>query len=361
MSEESDTSQFQTNVRLADLTTIGLGGPANYFISCRSVDDIKSAVEFSRSKKIPLCVLGGGSNIIFPDAGYRGIVVKIDLLGTRFVEENNSVLVSVKAGEPWDDLVAVCASDGLEGLECLSGIPGYAGATPIQNVGAYGQEVQQTIETISALDRRTLREVKFTNHECDFGYRRSRFKTSDAGNFIITEVTFRLRKNTAPFIRYPELQKYLESKTDRHTLTAVRNAVLELRKKKSMVIDPADINSRSVGSFFMNPVLNEKEFHHFNELKAASGDTTEVPTFATDEGIKIPAAWLVEHSGFRKGYKYGRVGISSNHSLALVNLEGTTHELLTLARAIEETVLKKFGVRLQKEPVIVPDETSLNG
>jgi UDP-N-acetylmuramate dehydrogenase len=264
-----------------------------------------------------------------------------------------------KAGEEWDTLVAQCVDKGLGYIECLSGIPGSVGSTPIQNVGAYGQEIKDSIVSVKAIDRDTLEEVSFNNDECGFSYRSSRFKSEDKDKYIITEVTFRLKKNCIPHIRYAEVNRYMKNTVDmdtllpgREKLTILRNAILEIRKKKSMVIDPKDKNSVSCGSFFLNPILGKDEFRKF--LKNCKRLELKFPAFDDPKGTKLSAAWLIENSGFKKGYKKGNVGISKNHSLALVNYgEGTTEELLELADEIKERVEQQFMVELHNEPVIV--------
>ncbi|MEW5799216.1 MAG: UDP-N-acetylmuramate dehydrogenase [Bacteroidota bacterium] len=348
------------HIPLAPYTTLGLGGTAKYFCVCSSVEEILESLEFARNKNLRAHILSGGSNTVFSDSGFDGIVVKVDVKGISFVDDGDDVLVSVKAGEDWEKFVAMCVEKGYAGIECLSGIPGSVGATPIQNVGAYGQEVKDTIEKVSSIDCSTFQEISFSNLDCQFSYRQSRFKSRDAGKYIITEVTFRLKKNGHPTINYPEVRKIVEdsvplsSLTDgRESLEAVRSVVLSLRKKKSMVIDPNDPDTKSVGSFFMNPIVDDTQLlllrHRWNEI----GDGTTVPTFASGEKTKIPAAWLIEKSGFKKGYTKNGVGISSNHTLALVNRGGTTAALLALAKEIRDGVEKKFGIRLEQEPVVV--------
>jgi UDP-N-acetylmuramate dehydrogenase len=299
--------------------------------------------------------------VIFADEGFRGLVIRIEMKGVEFLDDGDSVLVACAAGENWDELVQQCIARGLAGIECLSGIPGSVGATPIQNVGAYGQEVRETIVEVGTIDRQSLDAVTFSNADCRFGYRQSRFKSDEANRYVITGVAFRLRKNGEPTIRYPELQKFIGSSTDlqrfppgRPQLDAVRAAVVTLRKRKSMVIDPNDPNSRSVGSFFMNPVLPEDDFNIVKTRWHESGRSEPIPTFPTENGIKVPAAWLVEKAGFKKGYRTGGVGVSDNHSLALVNRGGTAKELLDLARAIQEAVHARFGIHLEREPIVVP-------
>jgi len=351
---------IQRNVPLAPLTTLCLGGPADEFASCSTIDDLRQAVRSTVVRMIPLHILGGGSNTIVPDAGAEGLVAQIALRGVKMTDDGDGILLEAAAGEPWDELVLRTVNDGLGGLECLSGIPGLVGATPVQNVGAYGQEVSETIVRVAVLDRGTLEERSFAGSECAFRYRQSRFKSDDAGRFIVTGVTFRLQKNAVPRVRYVELQRYFEDQGTRGALTqgrpaleAVRAAVLALRRRKSMVIDPADANSRSAGSFFTNVIVTPAGLETMRTRWTSGGGKEPIPTFPTDEGVKIPAAWLVEHAGFAKGHRQGGAGISSNHALALINCGGTTRELLELAGAIQKAVVERFGVQLEREPVML--------
>jgi UDP-N-acetylmuramate dehydrogenase len=241
----------------------------------------------------------------------------------------------------------------LAGIECLSGIPGLVGATPIQNVGAYGQEVRDTIVEVRGLDRQSLESVVWANEACAFAYRQSRFKGVDKDRYLITQVVYRLESEGAPQIRYPELRRQLEGRElgrGRAALEAVREGVLQLRRSKSMVLDPQDPDARSVGSFFLNPVLSEAAFQ---ALKARLGER-QPPSFSTAEGIKVPAAWLVEQAGFPKGFRRGGAGISTKHTLALVNCGGTTRQVLELAEEIRGQVRARFGIVLELEPVVVP-------
>lgn len=342
---------IEKNVALAPLTTIKLGGSAQHFTSIASVDELIEALQFARSEGLAVHILGGGSNTIFSDAGFAGLVIHVGLTGVTIDEGGR---VTAAAGENWDELVRQTIGQGLAGFETLSGIPGLVGATPMQNVGAYGQEVAQTITQVKALDRETLEEVSFTNEECQFEYRGSRFKYQDKEKYVITEVTYQLRPNGEPTVTYPQL---IEALSD-HEITAgvaglaeVRRVVLGLRSKKSMIVDPADPHSRSCGSFFVNPVLNQTELTTLQETM----QTDDVPTFVDDEGgtARVPAAWLIEQAGFTKGERRGGVGISANHPLALVNYEGTTTELLALAEEVRQGVEKKTGLSLTREPVVV--------
>ena len=350
---------IQCDVLLSPFTTIGLGGKAKYFVSCQTVDHVREALRFAREQNLRVHIHGSGSNVVFPDEGFGGLVMRIELKGT-FFDEGEPERVTAAAGEAWDAFVQQCIARHLGGIECLSGIPGLVGATPIQNVGAYGQEVRDTITSVKVIDRRTLESVEFSNSECYFRYRRSRFKSPDFDRYVITEVTFRLRNNGRPDIRYPELQKFIASSTDVQSLPdgepvlrAAREAVLTLRRRKSMVIDPGDPHSRSVGSFFMNPILSTDQFAELQARWKSPVGGNAIPNFPSGDGVKIPAAWLVENAGFHKGYRSGSVGVSQNHSLALVNYNGTSRELLDLAVRIQTAVHDRFGVMLEQEPVIV--------
>lgn len=352
------TPDFQKDVILSDYTTIGLGGKADNFISCTSSETVKETVKYSRENKIPLQIISGGSNIVFPDEGFRGIVMKVDIKGIAQKNKNDKVQIISGAGESWDEVVRFTVDKVYPGIECLSGIPGSAGATPVQNVGAYGQEIKDNLVQVKAIDRNTLDEVKFNNKECIFGYRDSRFKTSDKDRFIITEVIFEFDKNKDAEIKYPELKEYIERSTEnlnckdlKEKLKLIRDSVISLRKKKSMLIDPENPDTKSCGSFFTNPVLNEEEFRSFE--KKTELLKMKFPFYRTGEAYKIPAAWLVENSGFRKGYTENGAGISSAHSLALVNRGCNSAELLELSEKIKKRVKELFGIRLITEPVIV--------
>ncbi|MFA6470048.1 MAG: UDP-N-acetylmuramate dehydrogenase [Bacteroidota bacterium] len=351
---------IQEHIALKEMTTIGLGGTAKYFCSCTSTDDVIAALAIARSKSLRVHILGGGSNTIFSDAGFAGLVLRIELKGISFVDDGDFVRVIVGGGEIWEPFVRTAVAKGFAGIECLSGIPGSVGATPIQNVGAYGQEVKDSIVSVKVLEKETSTERNFTNSECGFSYRTSRFKSYDADKYIVTEVVFRLKKNGRPTIHYPEVKKQIESAINlaslangQESLEAVRNIVLSLRRKKSMVIDPDDANSRSVGSFFLNPIVDEAVHAMVIKKWRSIGDGTAVPTFPFDGKKKIPAAWLIEKSGFAKGYKKNGVGISENHTLALVNYHGSTQALLELASEIQRGVADTFGISLEMEANIV--------
>ena len=359
MSAEQKSALLR-DVPLAPLTSMGLGGRARYLASCQCVEEIRDYLAWGKRTGQRLQVLGGGSNTIFPDTGFDGLVLKIELRGIHFEAKEEWVEVTAGAGEDWDGLVQQCIARGLSGIECLSGIPGLVGATPIQNVGAYGQEVGDTLTRVEALDRESLEIVEFSNEDCCFSYRQSCFKTTHTQRYIITAVSYRLPRDGQPQLRYPELRRFVAENVELERLDrgaarlgAVREAVLHLRRQKSMVLDPTDPNARSAGSFFLNPILTEKEFTAFEQRWKAAGNEDALPGFSTPEGIKVPAAWLVEQAGFPRGFRRGGVGISARHALALINGGGTTRELLELATEIQGRVDERFGLRLEIEPVVV--------
>jgi UDP-N-acetylmuramate dehydrogenase len=362
-----DRPPLQEHVPLAPLTTLGLGGPARWFAEAHSIDELCAYLKWARQEKVPLHVLGGGSNVVFADGGFPGLVLKVSIRGLLFRKDGpDHVLAAVGAGEPWDAFVDESVRRGLGGVECLSGIPGLAGATPIQNVGAYGQEVAGTVHRVRAIDRATQKQSEIAGSACGFRYRHSRFKGDDRDRLVITCVVFRLRVNAAPCATYEELRRQLEKGgTDPGALpagaaglAAVRSAVLDLRRRKSMLADPADPDARSVGSFFENPILTPAAFSALEARWRQDGHTTAIPSYDTREpglGVakKVPAAWLIERTGFTKGLRRGGVGISSKHALALVNAGGTSRELLALAEEIRRGVKERFGIGLELEPVVV--------
>jgi len=338
---------MQRHVALAPLTTLGIGGPAKFFVEARSVDEVRDAVDWAKSNGEPLLVLAGGSNVLIADEGFNGLVLHLDLRGMN-VEKNG--MVKAAASEQWDELVALAVAKNLAGVECLSGIPGSTGATPIQNVGAYGQDVSETIVAVDVFDRATGRLTSLTNDECRFAYRDSVFKHEAKDRYIVLSVTFQLRPDGPPLLRYPELQDFAGDAAD---LQQVRDAVIAIRRRKGMVIDPTDPDTRSDGSFFMNPIVSADKLVQLGEM----------PHFPAGGKIKLSAAWLIENAGFRKGFVRGNVGISSKHTLAIINRGGgRAREILELARLIQESVREKFGVELQPEPNFIgfdrtPDRT----
>ena len=341
---------IERDVPLAPRTTLELGGAAEYFLAARSVDALRAGLRWAAEAGLPVTVLGGGSNAIVPDAGVPGLVVAMASRGVRVERADDAVRVQVEAGEDWGALVGRSVAEGWAGLECLAGIPGQVGATPIQNVGAYGQEVSETIVRVGCLDRRTLERVERSPAECAFAYRDSDFKRSP-GRFVVTDVTFELRPGGAPALRYREL---VERAPSGASLEAVRDLVVTLRRGKSMVLDPADPNRRSAGSFFTNPIVTPERAQAVREAAERLG-LGPVPSWPVGEGesarVKLAAGWLIERSGLAKGTRRGAVGLSTKHALALVHHGGgSTRELLAFAEAIAETVHERFGVRLEREP-----------
>src|SRR5688572_6986020 len=338
--------QVEENVPLAPLTTIGIGGPARFFFRASNVDDVIGALEWARQREQPVFFLGGGSNLLISDDGFPGLVIQLDLRGITVARDvGGHVMVKVAAGESWDRFVKFAVRREWAGIECLSGIPGSTGATPIQNVGAYGQEVSETVARVEALDRTTRRVVWLTNEECRFGYRSSLFKNIERERYIVLSVTFRLRRGGEATVKYPELQRAIEERgVALSDLRGVRAAVIAIRKRKGMVLDPADPDTRSDGSFFMNPIVPDfAPFAHF-----------DMPHFPSDGGVKLSAAWLIEHAGFHKGYVHGNVGLSTKHTLAIINRGGgTAKEIVELMQMIQARVREEFGVEMHPEPNFV--------
>src|SRR5881296_3350130 len=355
---EDEVVELREQVPLAPYTTLGLGGKARYFVECGSEDEVRAALAYAAERRLPAYVLGGGSNVVFLDSGFPGLILRLTIGGIE-LRDGPSPEVRAGAGVDWDTLVQGAVRRGWTGVECLSGIPGTVGGTPIQNVGAYGQEIAETLVSVACLDRTTLERRTFTARDCGFGYRDSRFKRADRGRYVVLEVTLQLAPDQKPRIRYPELQRAvtglggLEAIAPTEAVRLVRQAVLALRRGKSMVLDPADRNTRSVGSFFTNPVLARVAFAELERRWREQEGQSAIPTFAGSAGVKVPAAWLVEHAGFPKGYHEGGVGVSSRHALALVNLGGTSSQLLALADRIVSAVERRFGVRLALEPEVV--------
>lgn len=345
------------NVPLAPLTTIGVGGSARFFRRAESVDDVIEGLEWAHGKELPVFFMSGGSNLLISDRGFPGLVIQVALKGIRILSEDSKVTIRVAAGEEWDSFVAFCVDRGYAGVECLSGIPGSIGATPIQNVGAYGQDVSETILRVEAWDRKQGKTVTLTRDECHFGYRQSRFKNEEPERFVILSVDYALIPGGEPAIRYPDLEKYLaERNIARPSLRDVREATREVRRRKGMVIDPADPDTRSCGSFFMNPILDEEAHAAFSERsRARVGPDERVPSFPAGEGkLKLSAAWLIERAGFTKGFTLGRAGISTKHTLAVVNRGGATaEEILALVRLIQGKVRETFGVEIYPEPNLI--------
>lgn len=336
------------------MTTLGIGGPARYFAEAATAESLLKGVEWARARTLPLFVLGGGSNIVVADRGFPGLVLRVSIRGIEQRFDGEDVVITAGAGEEWDPLVAGCIARGWAGFECLSGIPGRVGATPIQNVGAYGQETSETLISVEAFDRATGRVVHLSAAECELGYRTSRFKTRDRGRFIINRVSYRLAVNGRPAVRYPELQRFLADRgLNQPAPSDVRDAVLAIRRRKAMVIDPADVDSRSVGSFFVNPTVSGDELARLKQTLGSDGEN--LPAFPASGGhVKLSAAWLIERAGIKRGYAHGRVGTSTKHALAIVNRGGgAASEVVELKELIQKRVLEEFGVALTPEAVFI--------
>jgi len=343
------TPPLQENVPLAPFTTLGIGGPARYFIRARSESTVAESANLARSKGLPLFVLGGGSNLLIADDGFPGLVLKMEIQGMSWIDDGTHIRLTAGAGEDWDQVVAGSIARDLSGFECLSGIPGSVGGTPVQNVGAYGQEISDTLCELQAYDGQSARIVNIPHDECHFAYRSSVFNTSAKGRYIVLAVSYRLAKHGRPAIRYPELQREFENKTE-PSLAAVRDVVRKIRARKAMLLQPGEPDSQSAGSFFKNPVLSSEAFAR---LEVVAGE--KVPGYpAPDGNVKAAAAWLIEHAGIAKGYSLGPAAVSGKHTLALVNKGGATaSDMISLAREIQRRVRDRFGLELAPEPVFI--------
>lgn len=340
----------ESSVRLADWCTLGVGGPARWFCHAHDESAVLDALHWADERSLPVQILGGGSNVVCADAGFDGLVLHVDLPGVTLTPEGDRIAVLAGAGEVWDPLVARLVRLRLAGLECLSGIPGQVGGTPIQNVGAYGQDVSETIVRVRAVDRREGRVVDLPHAACDFQYRSSRFKRDDRDRFVVTGVEFSLAPGP-PRLAYADVCEYF----DRAGVTApsledVREAVLAIRRRKGMVIEPGNPARQSVGSFFINPVMTERRFVELAREAAAAMPHYRVSA----DAIKVPAAWLIEQAGFPKGTRRGGVAVSPLQAQAIVNLGGATAaDVVALAVDIKRAVWTRFHVAIVPEPVFV--------
>jgi UDP-N-acetylmuramate dehydrogenase len=345
---------LEENKVLAPLTTLGIGGPARWFAEARTERDVAETAKWAREQGIVLFVLGGGSNLLVADEGFDGLVLHVRLEGIQSLRDGDSVVLQAAAGEGWDRCVERSLQENCAGLECLAGIPGTVGGTPVQNVGAYGQEVSTTIEGVRAFDLATQGFVEFTNEQCGFAYRRSRFNTVDRGRYVVTRVDYRLNPGGEPSLHYPEVQRAFPAGL-KPSLSEVAAAVRRIRQSKGMLLVEGDPDCRSAGSFFKNPVV---ERERIAEITAESGKAP--PYFpagrgsAEDRHVKLSAAWLIEQSGFAKGFARGAVGLSSRHTLALINRGGApAKEILALAGEIRDAVAARFAIRLEMEPELL--------
>jgi UDP-N-acetylmuramate dehydrogenase len=345
---------IQENIPLAPLTTFQVGGPARYFTEARTERDVQDSVAYAAERRLPLFVLGGGSNLVVADAGFPGLALKIGLSGVKM---EGGGMFRAMAGENWDPFVALTVSRNCAGLECLSGIPGTVGGTPVQNVGAYGQEVSQTITCVRVLELETGKTMELDHAACGFTYRTSTFNTIQRGKYIVLSVVYRLLPAGAPSIQYADLKKLFATASTQSppTLQRVRDAVRSIRQSKAMLIVPGDEDSRSAGSFFKNPVVSPAEADRVQALAEQRVPGKALPRYPTDNArVKLAAAWLVEQAGFNKGYSRGPVGISRKHSLAIVNRGGATaQDIMALKDEVQKKVFDVWGVELHPEPVFV--------
>ncbi len=340
---------IREHVLLAPYTTFQIGGPARWFAEARTEADVVAAAQFAREKSVALFILGGGSNLLVADAGLDGLVLHIALRGIT----EQAGIFRVAAGENWDGLISYAVERNYGGIECLAGIPGTVGGTPVQNVGAYGQEVASTIKQVRAFDLTSGTFVELPTEQCGFAYRTSIFNTSQRGRYIVTEVVFALHLSAAPQLGYADVKAYFKDSGRLPTVAEVAAAVREIRKRKGMLLVDGDPDCRSAGSFFKNPIVASEKIP---AVAAALGmDESQVPRYPAAEGrVKLPAAWLLEQAGFHKGYSLGAAGISKRHTLALTNRGGArAADVLALRDQIIETVERRFGVRLEPEPVLV--------
>ena len=351
-----DAMHIEENKPLAPLTTFGIGGPARWFVEAASEDEIVEATAWARERGVALFVLGGGSNLLVADGGFDGLVLRVALKGIEAYADGppgdafGEWVYRVAAGEEWEHCVRRTTQDNCAGLECLAGIPGTVGGTPVQNVGAYGQEVASAIERVRVFDVEQREFQELAAAECGFGYRRSRFNTSDRGLYIVTRVDYRLALGGMATLGYADLQRYFEASGQEPSVAEVAAVVRRIRQAKGMVLVEGDVDCRSAGSFFKNPVVSEAL-----AARIAAADGKEAPRYPAGPGVvKLSAAWLIEQAGFAKGYALGNAGVSSRHTLALVNRGGArADEILALARRIRAGVEERFGVGLEMEPVMV--------
>lgn len=354
-SAPKDTMNPYQNVPLAPRTTLHVGGPARAFVRAESEDALIVALRAADESNRPVWILGGGSNVLIADEGLPGTVIEIATEGIEIATSRSRAQLTARAGEQWDDVVRNAVERDLAGVECLSGIPGRVGATPIQNVGAYGQEVAQTIRSVDVWDRVEARRRRLSPDECEFAYRDSRFKR-DPDRFVVLAVELDLVVGGAASVRYGQLRDALAD-DPAPSLARVREAVLKLRRSKSMVYDPSDDNHRSAGSFFTNPVVDTTTADDVARRALAAGtidDPTKMPRYPAPDGVKLAAGWLIEAAGMARGYGDGPVGLSTRHALAIVN-RGTASaaDIVAFARHVRDRVHDAFGVTLVPEPVFL--------
>jgi UDP-N-acetylmuramate dehydrogenase len=353
--------QIQEQVPLAPYTAFRIGGPARFFCDVHTEAELLEALRFARQCNLPIFVLGGGSNLLISDSGFDGLVLHLAIDNPAQAHSaDNFVDYAVAAGTDWDSFVHQICQQGISGIECLAGIPGTVGGTPVQNVGAYGQEVANTITQVRALDLsldlnlndlETLAFITLTHEQCRFAYRRSLFNTTHRNRYVVTQVTFRFDRTATPNLTYPDLQRHFASQAQPPTPIEVYHAVREIRHGKGMLIVEGEPDCRSAGSFFKNPVVPESTLAHV--AAAVNLPAEKIPHWPANPGsIKLPAAWLLEQAGFRKGFTFGAAGISTRHTLALVNRgHATAADIAALRDTIQHEINRRFNIQLEQEPV----------
>ena len=344
---------IEENVPLARFTTFGVGGPACRFVEVSSQEEAALALAFAREHGLPLLILGGGSNLLVSDGGFPGLVILNRIKGLHISQEGGSLFATVGGGEEWQEFTDLCVANGWQGVECLAGIPGTVGAAPVQNIGAYGQEVSHTIVTAIALETATGEAVRLENEQCGFGYRSSIFNSTEAGRYLITGVTFRLVPGGSPHITYRELEERL-SGNSAPTLNDVRDTVLSIREGKGLLIREGFEQLKSAGSFFKNPVVTEETYERIARLVEETGGSANWAWPAGSERVKLSAARLIQCAGFNRGHRQGPVGISPHHTLIMVNYGGATAtEIVAFAAQVRQGVYERFGVSLSPEVRLV--------
>lgn len=355
----SSTSQvlpfMQEHVPLAPRTTLGVGGPARYFVEGLDAARVAKVIRHGRERGLPTFVLGGGSNLVVADEGFEGLVATVDEFGIDITEDDRSHRLRVGAGVVWDELVAFTVDERLAGLECMSGIPGRVGAAPIQNIGAYGAEAADRVIGLSAIDLTNGERRYFDRDACKFGYRTSLFKEEARGRYLITSVDFRLLRNAPAKLAYEELRRAFGGRETVADLAEVREAVLRIRAGKSMVYDPEDPNHRSAGSFFVNPVVATAEADRCEATARAAGFEGPMPRFGAAAGMtKLSAGWLIERAGFERGFAFGQARLSPKHALAIVNTgSAKAADIVALAGFVRRGVHRTFGIFLEPEPIFL--------
>lgn len=349
------------NVPLAQYTTLGVGGPARWFVETAVEDEMLAAVRFARTHAAPYFILGGGSNLVVSDDGFPGVVIRINAAGSALHNEANGFASIVSsAGADWDSIVQLAVERNCAGIECLAGIPGSVGGTPVQNVGAYGQEVSRTLVSLRAVDLEAEKIVHLPASDCGFAYRRSIFNTTQKGRYAITSVVYSLKLDGAPHLEYRDVKQYFaERDIARPSLSETADAVRTIRARKGMVLGADDPDSRSAGSFFKNPVVPAATVPRLAALAGCRSD--QVPQFPAGSGyapddsmVKLPAAWLIELAGFHKGFTLGRAGLSTKHVLAIINRGGASAaEIIALRDAIIQGVQSRAAIRLEQEPIML--------